>query len=251
MKGSGALLKKELKEQWRTYRVLIVAGVFLLLGLSTPLMLYYLPQLLEMTGEDIIVEIPEFNAAYIFGEYASTITQMGILVAVLIGMGTIAQERSRGTLAMTLSKPVSWGTFIAAKLIGMSIIFVASLAIAGLGCYGYTWYLFDGTDALDFTILNLLLALFFITCLAEIVLCSSFFKNQLAAGGLGLGVLIVQAGLSGIPQLSNYLPNALVNGGVRLVSGEPSNVWPSVGISAGIICTSMLISRWVLGHKEL
>jgi len=50
MKGFMALLKKELTEQVRTNRIIIVAGVFLFFGLSTPLMIRYLPELIKMAG---------------------------------------------------------------------------------------------------------------------------------------------------------------------------------------------------------
>ena len=63
MSGFGVLLKKELKEQLRTYRLLIVAAVFLLFGLGTPLLIKYTPQLIEMAGEDLIIEMPPPSAA--------------------------------------------------------------------------------------------------------------------------------------------------------------------------------------------
>ncbi|MDY6911417.1 MAG: ABC transporter permease subunit, partial [Chloroflexota bacterium] len=180
-----------------------------------------------------------------------TLTQMGILVAVLIGMGTIAQERNRGTLSMTLSKPVRWGTFITAKLAAMSVVFLVSLGIASLGCYGYSAYLFEGANGVDFLLLNLLLGLYFVTCLAEVILCSSLFRNQLAAGGLALAILITQAALTAIPSLSHYLPNGLVNWGIDIVSGASSSAWAAVGVSIGIICVSLIASLRILELKEL
>ena len=58
MTGLGALLRKELLEQIRTYRLLIVGGVFVFFGLTTPLMLKYLPQIIKLAGTEIPMEIP-------------------------------------------------------------------------------------------------------------------------------------------------------------------------------------------------
>ena len=72
MTGFTPLLKKELKEQLRTYRLLIITVVFLLFGLSTPLLLKYMPKLLELAGEDIVINMPPPTALQALEEYAGT-----------------------------------------------------------------------------------------------------------------------------------------------------------------------------------
>ena len=51
MKGFAPLFKKEIREQLKLYRLVIVLGVFLLFGLTSPLTLKYLPDLLKMAGD--------------------------------------------------------------------------------------------------------------------------------------------------------------------------------------------------------
>ena len=67
MSGFGVLLKKELREHLKTYRLLIVVAVFLFFGLGTPLMFHYLPSLMESTG-DIQVIVPDFTATDVVNE---------------------------------------------------------------------------------------------------------------------------------------------------------------------------------------
>ena len=102
MKGLTPLLKKELKEQLRTYKLLIVGGIFIVFGITTPLMLKFLPEILKIAGEQMVLDIPPPTAAQSLAEYAGTIGQVGVLVAVLIAMGCIANELRRGTVVMTL-----------------------------------------------------------------------------------------------------------------------------------------------------
>lgn len=251
MTGLTALLKKEFREQLKTYKLLIIAGLFLFFGLSTPLMLKYLPQLLELAGEDIIIELPPATAVQALGEYAGTIVQVGVLVAVLFAMGAVARERERGTAAMVLSKPVGRGAFVMAKLMAMSTSFIIALGVASIACYVYTVLLLGEVDAAGFLALNLLLLLFFILCLAVTLLFSSLFKSSLVAGGIALAVLIGQAVLTQVPWIGDYAPGGLISWGTELLSGEAANVWPAVAMSIVIIIGCLFLSRLALKRKEI
>ncbi len=251
MSGLTALLKKELKEQLKTYKLLVIGGVFLLFGLSTPLILKYMPELLKLAGEDIVIVIPPPTALQALGEYANTVVQVGVLLAVLIAMGAIAQERERGTAAMIFSKPVGRGAFVVAKLVAMSTSFMIALGAASIACYIYTVLLFGEANASGFLALNLLLMLFFVLCLSVTLLFSSLFRSQLAAGGIALAVLIGQAVLSQIPWIGDYTPGRLVSWGTELLSGTTPSAWTAVGASLAIIIACLFLSRLMLQRKEL
>jgi ABC-2 type transport system permease protein len=52
MAGFRTLLGKELLEQWRTLRLPVVATVFLLVGLSSPLLARFTPEILKAVAGD-------------------------------------------------------------------------------------------------------------------------------------------------------------------------------------------------------
>ena len=251
MSGFGVLLKKELKEQLRTYRLLIAAAIFLLFGLGTPLLIKYTPQLIEMSAEDLVIQMPPPSAAMAIAEYASTIGQVGVLVAVLVAMGTVARERSRGTAAMVLSKSVSTGAFITAKLTAMSATFIGALILGSVACYTYTVLLIEPADISTFLALNLLVALFLVVCLAVTLFFSSLFRNQLAAGGMALAVIIVQALLISIPGFGDYLPARMIVWGTDLVGDAAPTAWGAVGVSVALIIACLYFSRLILQRREL
>ncbi len=251
MSGFGVMLKKELREQLRTHRLLIATAVFLLFGLGTPLLIKYTPQLIEMAGEDLIIEMPPPSAAMAIAEYASTIGQIGVLVAILVAMGVVARERSRGTAAMVLSKPVSTGAFITAKLTAMSITFISALILGSTACFVYTILLIEPADISSFLALNLLIALFLIVCLAITLFFSSIFRNQLAAGGIALVVIIAQALLIQIPGFGDYLPARVIVWGTDLVEGQATAAWGAVGISIALIIACLYFSQLILRRREL
>jgi len=250
MSGFGALFKKEILEQLRTHRLLVVAGIFLFFGLATPLLLKYLPQIIQLSGEQVPVEIPAPTSPQSLAEFAGTIGQLGILMAVLVAMGMVANELRQGTAVMTLSKPVSRAAFVWAKLAAVSITFVVSLALASLFCFGYTVWLIGPTTALPFLQLNLLLALFLVFCLSVTVFFSSFFKSSLPAGGLAIAVLIAQAVLGTVPGLGNFLPARLLSWGTDLVNGRETTYWGAIAVTAVLVILCAYLAQRTLKNKE-
>lgn len=147
------LFKKEARGHLRTYRLLIVVAVFFVFGLGTPLLLKYLHALLP--SEDVSIVLPEFTSIDAVKEYIDSLGQVGLIAAILVAMGSVARERESGTAAMTLSKPVGCGTFIAAKLATLAVTFGIGIAVGAIGCYIYTVILFGNPGGLSFFAANL------------------------------------------------------------------------------------------------
>ena len=251
MNGLKALLKKELREQWRTYKLLVIGGLFLFFGITTPLLLKYLPEILELSGEGIIIEIPPPTALQSLSEFAGTMLQVGVLAAVLIAMGAIARERERGTAAMLLAKPVGRGAFVLSKLIASSAIFIVALALGAAACYAYTVMLIEGGNLAGFLVMTLLLALFFIFCLAVTLLYSSIFRSSLLAGGIALATLLGQGVLTQLPFIGDFVPGSLVSWNVELMSGQTVTVWPSIIVTSALTAACVYLATIVLRRREI
>ncbi|MCL2140659.1 MAG: ABC transporter permease subunit [Dehalococcoidia bacterium] len=101
MMGLAVLLRKEIKEQFRTNKVIIVAIVFLLFALMSPAMIKYLPDLMNALPETegIVIDMPPAVSGDALVSYASNISQFGVLIAILVAMGAIAKEIESGTAA--------------------------------------------------------------------------------------------------------------------------------------------------------
>ena len=60
MTNFGILLRKELLEQWRTTRLQVVATVFLLVGLSSPLLARFTPEIIKaVAGDQFQIALPQ------------------------------------------------------------------------------------------------------------------------------------------------------------------------------------------------
>jgi ABC-2 type transport system permease protein len=247
----GVLFRKEIREFLKTYKLLIVVALLLFFGLSAPLVIKFLPKILEMSGEQIPLQLPTFSAADAIKSYLSTLGQIGLLISILVAMGSIAQERERRTAVMTLSKPAGFGSFITAKLATLALTFGIGLTIGAAGCYLYTVTLLGAFDAGTFIIINLLAALYLLVCLSITLIYSAFFRNQLAAGGMALVTLIILALLSNIPSFAKWVPVALMNGATNMASGSGFNAWPALVVSSAIVVTTVIVGWQVLKKREL
>src|SRR4030042_2745633 len=100
--------RKEWMELIRSYRLLIVAVVLVFFGLTSPLLAKFTPEIISFIpgGTDISKLIPPPTVWDAVTQYVKNMTQFGIILALLLTMGAVAQEKDKGTAAMMLVKPL-------------------------------------------------------------------------------------------------------------------------------------------------
>lgn len=249
------LLRKELREQWRSYRLLIVAAVLTAFALLGVLSVKYLPVLLaNMAGvpEGLAQVMPAAEITMAVGEYVDSIVQFGVILAILVPMAAVVGEKVSGTAEITLSKPVSRLSFLLAKLIGYGFNFAVGIFVAALGGYYYTGLLFEWLPLARFALMNGLVLIYLLVFVAISLLASTLARSQLAAAGLGFGALIVFGLLGVFPNLAPYLPAALV-GWARATILTPGVVpaWKALATSLGLIVFALGGAWLVFRRQEL
>lgn len=248
------VLGKELTEQWRTKKFLIVAAVLVIFGLGSPLLAKVTPDMLRSIPDipaGLADMIPEPSLIDAVTQFVKNMSQFGILLAVLMSMGAVAQEKERGTAALILTHPVRRSTFLLAKFAALAITFAVSLVIAALGCWYYTLLLFEAMPWGPFLALTGLMLLVFLVYVAVTLFCSALARTQGAAAGLAFAGLVLVAGVGSLPRLSEYFPGQLFNWGTALVMGEQATYWPAFWISLGLIVAFLAAAWLVLRRQEL
>jgi ABC-2 type transport system permease protein len=248
-----AALRKELLEQWRTYRLLAVGVVLVVFGLLSPLIAKYTPEIIKLipNGEALSHLLPTPTAMDAVTQYIKNIGQFGVILALLLTMGAVAQEKDKGTAAMMLVKPLPRATFLVAKFTALALTFTATIAIAGAACYYYTWLLFGALDAPRWLALNGLILVYVLVYVALTLFCSVVTKSQAAAGGLALGLLFILGLTGSIPGLGEYLPGQLLAWGGGLMAGQGEVFWPALWVSVGIIVVALIGARLIFERQEL
>jgi len=252
MNGFSAALRKELLEQWRTHRFIVVAAVLVAFGLFSPLLAYLTPEIVTLVpgAEQLGALIPEPGVADAVDQYIKNLSQFGVILALLLGMGIIAKEKERGTAALMLVKPLSRGAFVGAKAAALALTFVCALALSALGGYYYTWVLFGPLSVLGWVVLNALLFAYLATYLAVALLASALGRSQVMAGGLAFGLFVLLGIVGALPGLGDYTPSRLLRWGREIaLSGGSEGAWWALAVSL-VLITCGVVGAWAAFSRQ-
>ena len=246
-----AALRKEIIQQWRTRRFLVVMAVFVLFGLTSPLVAKFTPEILKSVAgaEQFASLIPTPTTADAMSQYIKNITQFGFILAVLLGMNAIAGEKESGTAAMILSKPMPRWIFVLSKFTAQSLVYISAFLVAGLGAYYYTVILFGPLDAAKFTGINLLLLLWLLTCVGAALLGSVIGPTIAAAAGIGLGISVAILLAGSIPTFGALMPNGLM-GWAAMLGENSDKAAANAGALAGGVVLILLFLLWSVALFE-
>jgi len=241
-----AAFRKEWMELIRNYRLLVVVIVLLFFGLTSPILTKFTPELLNLipTG-DITIQMPPQTVINAISQYIKNMQQFGIILAILLAMGSVAQEKDKGTAAMMLVKPLSREAFLGAKFLSLAAMFFIALFAAAIAAYYYTMLLFEAMNILHWLILNAFLYVYVLVIVAITLFCSTLTKSQVAAGGIALGLIFIPGSIASLLGLGKYLPGELITWGARLMQGDTTASWIALGVSMGLIVVP-LVGAWLI-----
>ena len=222
MSGYLALTKKELRESFKTSKLLIAAVVFILAGAGSVILTHYLPDLVKnQAGSGMTIIVGKQTVVDAVDAYVKNVLQIPMLAAILLAMGAVAEERAHGVGAMLLSRPISRSAYVLAKLTGYGLTLLAGLALGALVTFYYMVLLFDGATLGPFLLINVGLAAMLVDLLAITLLCSTMLRSGVAAGGLAFVLYILLSSLPGCwSPLGDSLPGSITDHAHALLAGS-------------------------------
>ena len=248
-----ASLRKEVLELVRTHRLLIMAIVLIVWGLTSPLLAKLLPELLRLVpeGEQVMSLIPPPTISDAIVQYQKNLSLFGLLLAFLLTMGAVAQEKERGTAVLMLVKPLPRPVFVLTKFVALALAFLACMVVAGVGGYYYTMLLFGAPDLSAWVVLTVMLWLYMLVYVAVTLLASTIAKSQAAAAGIGVGGIVILGALASVPGLGKFLPGQLIAWGMALFTDPAASAWPALAVSLGLIAACLIAAWLILDRQEL
>lgn len=245
MKGFAPLLGKELLEIRRTWQFMAMVIVFTLVAVLGPVIVRIVVAVTDPKGggpsaRDILG-----------GVVGGAIPGLGVFMAIIVAMGALAGERSSGTAAMTLSKPVSRSAFVLAKFLAITIAIVASVAFASVVTYLLTLVLFGAGNILRFELGILVVTIFLIFVASITLFWSANFTRPLLAAGIAYATFVLMQPFQLIPHAVRYIPISTAPYGASIISGKTGNEWPALGIASALTIILAFASWVVFRRKEL
>ncbi|MDD4658492.1 MAG: ABC-2 transporter permease [Eubacteriales bacterium] len=254
MKNFGTMFFKEIREFLRTYKIYVVPGLFLLFGLTSPILTKLMPKLLGNLVTEISITLPEMTWLDAYGQFFKNLNQMGILAIILTTMGTIADERNRGITQLVLTKPVSRTGYVLAKYAANLLLISLASLLAFCAAWFYTDVLFADTVFLAGLKATGIYLAYVAVILALIIFASAMTKSAIAAGGLTvLGLIILNLLPLFSRTLSKYSPAVLTDYISQAAAGTAAScdIWGAVAFAAGTIALLLGSASLLFSRKEL
>jgi ABC-2 type transport system permease protein len=249
--GLVVLVRKEVAEQWRTARLPVVATIFLLVGLASPLLAKYTPDLVRLAGS-ITITLPTPTSRDAVAQLVKNLTQFGVIAAILLAMGSVAGEKDSGTAAFVLTKPVSRLAFLGAKFGGLVVTLALAVLVCGLGAYVYTDALFAPLSVPGFLGGCLVVLLSLLVVAAVTFLGSALARSAIPAAGIGLVAVFISAIGSSIPRAGRFTPFGLGELAGDLALSLPASdwLWPLLA-NVGFVLAAFVAAWLAFRRQEL
>lgn len=256
MTGVRVLVGKEWLESWRTRRLPVVGALFVFVGLSSPLLAKFLPEIIKAAGGDQFptIDIPNPVMTDAIDQLWKNLAQFGAFAAIILSMGAVSGELDRGTAAFVLSKTATRGAFLSAKVAAIAAVLgLSTLLAVGLGWF-YTAVLFEPPDPAGWIALAVMAWLGLCAWAAITFLASVATGSTAGAAGIGFVALLVLSVVSALPNVSRFVPGGLAEPAIALAAGapvEPSDVVVPIVATIVLIALALALAAVVFRRREL
>ena len=210
--GFGNVLRKDLREWLRGRRFWVVAIVSALIYTLTAsnawLNNWFRTNFPAGPGEvppDVLPMDPMTNL------FAPIGTQFFILAAIFATISLVIAERESGTLAWTISKPVSRTSVLLSKWVSATgLVWLAAVVVPLVATVAVVVGLYGQPDLGIVAVVGVGLVTVVALYVAITLTASTFIASQAGVAAIGLAVFVVPSLVAGLaPALAPYLPTAI------------------------------------------
>jgi ABC-2 type transport system permease protein len=243
MTGLVAFSRKELTEIRRTWRLWVIAGMLFFFGVTSPIIAALTPALVQSMAASqpgVVIQLPPPTALDAAAQFLKNLNQFVLLAVVIGGAGAISGERASGTAILALTKPLSRGAFVVAKILSQIALLVSATALGTAVCLATTALVFDGSVAARLVTSVALWLVFASLLVVVMTLFSATFRSRGAAAGAGLGFYFLALLFSNWGPAASYTFLGLQPAMRDALRGETvSSGWPVTTAIIAIVAGAM------------
>lgn len=251
----GVLFKKDLMEQMRSRKVLILAIVFIFLALVSPISAKLMPQLLKnfAAQDGVTITIPDPTFIDAIAQFIKNTGQLIVFLLIFVVAGAVVDEKVRKTLEMVLVKPVSRSSFVISKFLAyfssITLFYLASVLIF----YTYTVSIFESFSFLNFFTVSILTLVYVLLILSVTIFASTLVKSAAMAGVIGLFSSFVFGSILGLfSWAADYSPGYILSYYPDLMlRGWDAKFLPPTILSVALIILLMAASVFFFKEQEI
>jgi len=256
MRSFIAFIRKEITDQLRSGRLMILGLIFVLLGVMSPAIAKLTPWMLELMSDTLAesgMNVGEVSVSAMdsWVQFFKNIP-IGLIVFVLLQSSIFTREYASGTLVLSLTKGLERFKVVVSK----TALLISLWTIGYWLCFGITYvynaYFWDNSVAQNLIFSVVCWWLFGIFVIALTVLFSTLTSSNtgvlLGAGG----VVLLSYMLGLIPKIAQYLPTYLTDGNSLIYGAVESREYVAailITAFASIVCFAISIP--VFNKKQL
>jgi ABC-2 type transport system permease protein len=237
----------ELVRLLRTRRLIVLAATFLILGLTMPVLSYYLPRLVKhAAGNGVTILAPKQTPADAIQGFASNAGQLGTLVVAITAAATLCVDAHPILAAFYRTRVHRSSRLLGPRYLTITAASIATLALGAFGAL-YETVILLGPVSVPKLLGGIALAalwIAFVTILTAAL--STAIRGVAAVAGAAVALLLGVALLANIPALSSWLPTRLAQGTAMLiVHDKADDAWRPILITTA---TSFVLAGVTLGR---
>ena len=239
MKPFLAFIRKEIAEQLRAGRLVILGVIFVLLGVMNPAVAKLTPWLMKMMADSLAeagmtVAAAEPTAADSWAQFFKNMP-MGLIAFVLVEFGIFTREYESGTLVLSLTKGLSRRSVVIAKAAVLGAVWSLCFWLSTGVTWAYTEYFWDCQALRSLPAALLCWWLFGLWIQALTVFFSAVSRSGtgVLAGTGGAVFLCLLLGM--IPRVGRYLPTALTEGYPVILGAAETDVFTAPALIAAAV----------------
>ncbi|MFE4353061.1 ABC transporter permease [Peribacillus butanolivorans] len=258
MNNFTVLAKKEFVQMVREFKVIWLPLVFIFLGLTQPVVSYYLPSILKALGGGQGITIDPSMAAQKGGEVlASTLgsqfDQLGVMIIIVSMMGVVQSDKANGMLAFILTRPVTVVSYISGKVISNYLFVACSVVLGYLVSYLYVILLFTRVDFVDLLVALLFYLMWILFIVSFTTMISTIFNSQGIIALISIVFLLgcrIVVGLS--PVIDNVNPASMSKHAMEVLILGTVNIdviWSVISTIVLSALTILVTNIWISKKK--
>lgn len=256
MKTFLTFIKKELMEQIRTKRLMILGMIFLFFGILNPLTAKITPWLLEslsnsVDNSGIIIQVQEITALDSWMQFFKNLPML-LIVYIFMQSNIFSKEYQKGTLTLVITKGFEKYKIVLSKLLLLILIWTVGYVIYFSVTYIYSSYFWDNSIVSNLLFATFISWVFSIFAITLLILFNVIFDNSGSSLALSFGIIFVFYLISLIPDVSKYLPTLLLDGNSLIYGKENIEYYiASMIITLSLTLISIFSSAFIFNKRKI
>jgi ABC-2 type transport system permease protein len=240
----------ELLRLWRTRRLVMLAGTFLLLGFGIPVLTYYLPDIVRHAGSGVTIIAPEQTPADAIQGFGSNAGQLGTLVVAIVAAGSLALDARPALAAFYRTRLHGAVRLLLPRYAMVTAAALGALVVGTLAAWYETAVLLGHVPPGALAGGLALTALWFCFTTSVVALFTTVTRSVLGAVGASIALMLALALAGSVPALSSWVPTRLAGSAADLMRHTTAGVWHAVLVTALASVAALVVALVRIGRRE-